>query len=283
MYNPLEKSNLTYFLLECLSNFIYYKLLEDRNHGFFTNKRAGISESENYYMIIKHLTASLKRDFITQSNSIFFDKSYALFKTIKYRNCEKFKEICDNITIQRHCISAHKGELDQNKIKKTPELKNLLISEDKKNRSSFLGYKKCTDVERDKYFGNYIKSEEDNINNSTYDHYAEIIFAKSHKDKNRAKEEIKKLEIDKLYNSSYFLSWELELILIMIKLYDEYLETNYINARFNFPLLSKYSNTSKYYLDQFFNEKSKSESICFEVLESIHKSRLADFICPICN
>lgn len=291
----------TPLLLRCINNFIYCRLLESYPfHSFFIGKTCGISDEAYFGNVTKPVIQSLKADFITLSYSLFFDHpKKVLFKTTKYKNCEEYKSIQKFVKVQRDNISAHFGDLDQHKKQSEPHLENHLTTNDLIERPNFLGKTKATREEVREYFGSYIEKKELMIQNSSYEEYGEVKFAKSEEEKEVAIKEVKKLLIDKLHNSTtYTLSLESKLISVMLKLYDEFYETNqellmfkmennfYHKERIDFPLLSKIDNNANqsgsknytFYLDQFFCEKERMRSDCFYILEIVHKSKLAESI-----
>ncbi|NBV06773.1 MAG: hypothetical protein EBS06_06015 [Proteobacteria bacterium] len=292
----------TPLLLRCINNFIYCRLLESYPfHSFFIGQTCGISDETWFDNITKPVIQSLKADFITLSHSLFFDHhDKVLFKTTKYKNCKEYKIIQEFIEVQRNNISAHVGDLlHQKKKQSKPHLENHLVTNALIERPNFLGKTKATKEQVQEYFGSYIKKEELMIQNSSYEEYGEVKFAKSEEEKEVARKEVKKLLIDKLHNSTtYTLSLESSMISVMLKLYDEFYETNqellmlkmgnsfYHKERINFPLLSKIDNNANqggsknytFYLDQFFCEKERIRSDCFYILEIIHKSKLAESI-----
>ncbi len=294
--------SVTPLLLRCINNFIYCRLLESYPfHSFFIGKTCGISDEVYFGNVTKPVIQSLKADFITLSHSLFFDRpNKALFKTTKYKNCEEYKSIQEFVEVQRNNISAHFGDLlNQNKKQSKPHLENHLVTNDLAERPNFLGKTKATKEEVQEYFGPHIKKKELMIQNSSYEEYWEVKSAKSEEEKELAIKEVKKLLIDKLHNSTtYTLSLESKMISVMLKLYDEFYETNqellmfkmgnnfYHQTRINFPLLSKIDNNTNqggsknytFYLDQFFCEKERTRSDCFYILEIIHKSKLAESI-----
>lgn len=269
-------------------------------HSFFIGKTCGILDEAYFGNVTKPVIQSIKADFITLSHSLFFDHpKKALFKTTKYKNCEEYKSIKNFVKVQRDNISAHFGDLDQRKKQSEQHLENHLVTNDLTERSNFLGKTKATKEEVQEYFGSHIKQEELRIQNSSYEEYWEVKSAKSEEEKELAIKEVKKLLIDKLHNSTtYTLSLESKLISVMLKLYDEFYETNqellmfkmgnnfHHKKRINFPLLSKIDNNANqsgsknytFYLDQFFCEKERMRSDCFYILEIIHKSKLAEYI-----
>lgn len=292
----------TPLLLRCINNFIYCRLLESYPfHSFFIGKTCGISDEAYFGNVTKPVIQSLKADFITLSHSLFFDHpKKVLFKTTKYKNCEEYKIIQNFVKVQRDNISAHFVDLDQRKKQSEPHLENHLVTNNLTERPNFLGKTKLTrEEEVQEYFGSYIKQEELRIQNSSCEEDWEVKSAKSEEEKEAAIKEVKKLLINQLHNSTtYTLSLESDMISVMLKLYDEFYETNqellmfkignnfHHKKRINFPLLSKINNNANqggsknytFYLDQFFCEKERMRSDCFYILEIIHKSKLAESI-----